>query len=52
YYLAYKAILTGKNLFPEPLRNYSNNYSVLIKLGIPCYYKVYLKLGSAILFIK
>ncbi|KAH6984186.1 hypothetical protein BKA56DRAFT_481391, partial [Ilyonectria sp. MPI-CAGE-AT-0026] len=52
YYLAYKIILTEKNPFLKPFRNCSNNCLVLIKLGISCYYKVYLKLSFTILFIK
>lgn len=52
YRLARKAMPTGKNPFPEPLGNCSDDCSVSIELGIPCYHKVYSKLGSATPFTK
>ena len=52
YRLARKALPTGKNPFPEPLGDCSDDCSVSIELGIPCYHNVYSKLGSATPFTK
>jgi hypothetical protein len=52
YRIARKAMPTGKNPFPEPLPECSDDCSVSIELGVPCCHKIYSKLGSATAFTK
>ena len=52
YRIARKAMPTGKDPFPEPLPDCSDDCSVSIELGIPCCHKVHAKLGSATAFTK
>jgi hypothetical protein len=52
YRLARKAMPSGKNPFPDPLGECSEDCSVSTELGIPCCHKIYLKLGSDTPFTK
>ncbi|KAJ3455672.1 hypothetical protein MRS44_017154 [Fusarium solani] len=52
YRLARKAMPTGKNPFPDPLGDCSEDCSVSVELGIPCCHKIYSKIGSGTPFTK
>ncbi|KAJ3455341.1 hypothetical protein MRS44_013941 [Fusarium solani] len=52
YRLARKAMSTGKNPFPDPLGDCSEDCSVSVELGIPCCHKIYSKIGSGTPFTK
>jgi hypothetical protein len=52
YRLARKAMPTGKNPFPNPLGDCSEDCSISAELGIPCYHKIYSKIVAGIPFIK
>lgn len=52
YCIAYKAMLTGGNPFPEPLSDCNDDCSVSVKLGVLCCHKVYAKLGSVSIFTR
>ncbi|KAK2037199.1 hypothetical protein LZ31DRAFT_432410, partial [Colletotrichum somersetense] len=44
YRLAKKAIPSSKRLFLAPIREYSLDYTVLTKLSILYYYKIFIKI--------
>ncbi|OHF02268.1 hypothetical protein CORC01_02548, partial [Colletotrichum orchidophilum] len=52
YRLIYKVIPFKKRPFPPLIREYNNNYFILVKLGIPCYYKNFLKITESSIFNK
>lgn len=52
YRLARKAMPTGKNPFPDPLGDCSEDCSVSTELGIPCCHQIYSKIVSGTPFTK
>ncbi|KAK2035819.1 hypothetical protein LZ31DRAFT_485660, partial [Colletotrichum somersetense] len=52
YRLIKKAIPSGKRLFPAPIKEYSLDYTVLTKLSILYYYKIFIKILNLIIFSK
>jgi MULE transposase domain/FAR1 DNA-binding domain len=52
YRLARKAMPTGKNPFPDPLGDCSEDCSVSAELGIPCCHKIYSKIVAGTPFTK
>ncbi|KAK1498424.1 hypothetical protein CCUS01_12781, partial [Colletotrichum cuscutae] len=50
--LIYKIIILKKRPFPSFIKEYNNRYFILIKLSIPYYYKVFLKIANLITFNK
>lgn len=52
YRIALKYMPKGKNPCPGPLGDCTDDCTVSIELGIPCYHKVYAKLASATPFTK
>ena len=49
---AYRAMPRRRNPFPGPLGDCTDDCSVSIELGIPCYHRIYAKLSSAEPFKK
>ncbi|OHE98084.1 hypothetical protein CORC01_06598, partial [Colletotrichum orchidophilum] len=47
-----KIIPFKKRPFLPLIKKYSNNYSILIKLNIPYYYKIFLKITKSSIFNK
>ncbi|KAK2036494.1 hypothetical protein LZ31DRAFT_483612, partial [Colletotrichum somersetense] len=52
YRLVKKVIPFSKRLFLAPIREYSLDYTVLTKLSILCYYKIFIKILNLITFSK
>ncbi|OHE98575.1 hypothetical protein CORC01_06196, partial [Colletotrichum orchidophilum] len=52
YRLIYKIILFKKRPFLPFIKEYNNNYFILIKLGILYYYKIFLKIAELSIFNK
>ncbi|OHF00768.1 hypothetical protein CORC01_03842, partial [Colletotrichum orchidophilum] len=52
YRLIKKIIPFNKRLFLALFRYYNLNYTILIKLSILCYYKIYFKIINLIIFNK
>ncbi|KAF6814641.1 mutator-like element [Colletotrichum musicola] len=50
--LAKSALPTSRNPRPDPLGNCTDDCSVSVEYGIPCYHKIYLKLVSLEVFTK
>ncbi|OHE94823.1 hypothetical protein CORC01_09841, partial [Colletotrichum orchidophilum] len=52
YRLIYKIIPFKKRPFLSFIKEYNNNYFILIKLSILYYYKIFLKITELLIFNK
>ncbi|OHF04345.1 hypothetical protein CORC01_00197, partial [Colletotrichum orchidophilum] len=52
YRFIYKVIPSKKRPFLPFIKEYNNNYFILIKLSILCYYKIFLKIIKLSIFNK
>ncbi|KAK1460464.1 hypothetical protein CCUS01_08982, partial [Colletotrichum cuscutae] len=50
--LIHKVIPFKKRPFSSLIKEYSNKYSILVKLSIPYYYKIFVKIANLVTFNK